>query len=169
MVILEVGTDLGHPMFHPPLTGSRVAPGAEVSVWREYVQIRETNRQCIESERKRDKCRAHTGRYVVKFLDARVVNPGEVGGDYPQILGRGVVGRVAGVSWGVSDGSWNIIISYHVQEVCSKLVTFEEKYNNLPRSSCKWPIFDWKIEIFCEIAWKNRNFRKFAWKNRNVF
>jgi len=31
-------------------------------------------------------------------------------------LGRGVVG-----------GSLNIIISYHVQEVCSKVVTFEEK------------------------------------------
>jgi len=32
---------------------------------------------------------------------------------------RGVVGIV--------DGSENIIISYHVQEVCSKVVTFEEK------------------------------------------
>jgi len=26
--------------------------------------------------------------------------------------------------WGALDGSWNIIISYHVQEVCSKVVTF---------------------------------------------
>jgi len=28
---------------------------------------------------------------------------------------------------GVVDGSRNIIISYHVQEVCSKVVNFEEK------------------------------------------
>src|SRR6218665_1656269 len=46
----------------------------------------------------------------------------------PQILGRWVAGRVQGVV-GVVDGSLNIIISYHVhvQEVCSKVVTFEEK------------------------------------------
>ena len=37
----------------------------------------------------------------------------------PQILGRGLVGVV--------DGSWNIIISYRVQEMCWKEVTFEEK------------------------------------------
>jgi len=28
---------------------------------------------------------------------------------------------------GVVNGSWNIIIPYYVQEVCSKVVTFEEK------------------------------------------
>jgi len=28
---------------------------------------------------------------------------------------------------GVVDGSGNIIVSYHVQEVCSKVVTFQEK------------------------------------------
>jgi len=56
-------------------------------------------------------------------------------------------------------GSRNIIISYHVQEVCSKVMTFEEKYNNLLRSSFKWPIFAWKIENFL-IAWKNWNFLK---------
>ena len=60
----------------------------------------------------------------------------------------------------------------------------------MPRSSCKWPIFAWKIKIFCEIAWKksqffenlpgkfnflceitwtNWNFRKFSWKNRIYF
>jgi len=36
----------------------------------------------------------------------------------------------AGGSWvvaGVVDGSWNIIISYHVQELCSKVVTFQAK------------------------------------------
>ena len=71
----------------------------------------------------------------------------------PQICGRdrGVARRA---SWGRREswGSLNIIISYHVQEVCSKVVTFEEKQNNLSRSSCKWPMFVWKIEIFCEIA-----------------
>ena len=36
---------------------------------------------------------------------------------------RGVVGIVDG--------------SYHVQEVYSKVVTFEEKSNNFPRNSCK--------------------------------
>src|SRR6218665_1910413 len=47
-----------------------------------------------------------------------------VEGRDPQILGRGSqAGRVVGVV----DGSRNIIISYHVQEVCSKVVTFEEK------------------------------------------
>jgi len=38
---------------------------------------------------------------------------GWLAGRNPQILGR---------------GSSNIIISYHVQEICSKVVTFEEKY-----------------------------------------
>ena len=28
---------------------------------------------------------------------------------------------------GVVDRSWNIIVSHHVQEVCLKVVTFEEK------------------------------------------
>jgi len=36
-------------------------------------------------------------------------------------------GRVVGVAGLVVDGSWNIILSYHVQEVYSKVVTFEEK------------------------------------------
>ena len=40
-------------------------------------------------------------------------------------------GRVVDGSWTgrgrVVDGSWNIIISYYVQKVCSKVETFEEK------------------------------------------
>ena len=47
----------------------------------------------------------------------------------PRVWAEGVV-RVAGGprgSQGIVDGSLNIIISYHVQEVCSKVVTFEEK------------------------------------------
>ena len=55
---------------------------------------------------------------------SRGVNPGGFGGHDPPEFGLWVVG-VAG--W-VVDGSWNIIICYHVQEVCSKVVTFEEKY-----------------------------------------
>ena len=40
-----------------------------------------------------------------------------------------------------------------LQEVCSKVVTFEEKeIHNLLRGSCKWVISAWKIEIFCKIA-----------------
>ena len=78
---------------------------------------------------------------------------------------------------GVVDGSWNIIVPYHVQEVCSKVVTFEEKYNNLPRSSCKWPILPGKSmffklpeknPIFLKFAWENRNFSIVPWKNRNL-
>ena len=41
--------------------------------------------------------------------------------------------------------------------------------NNLPRSSCKWPIFAWRFEFLREIAWKIESFRKFAWTNRNAF
>jgi len=37
----------------------------------------------------------------------------------PPVFGQGVVG-----SQRVVDGSWNIIISYYVQEVCSKVLTF---------------------------------------------
>jgi len=40
------------------------------------------------------------------------------------ILGWGVRGGSQVGSWWVVDGSWNIIISYQVQEVCSKVVTF---------------------------------------------
>ena len=55
------------------------------------------------------------------------VNPGVLGGRDPQILGWGGVG-VAGLAVGVVDGSWSIIIFYHVQEACSKVVTFEDKF-----------------------------------------
>jgi len=59
------------------------------------------------------------GRTVQK---GRGVNPGGVGRSRPLRFWAGVVeGRK-----GVVDGSCNIIISY-VQEVCSKVVTFEEK------------------------------------------
>jgi len=86
-----------------------------------------------------------------------------VGGPDPKILGRMGRGGIAGWVVGVVDGSWNIIISYYVQEVYSK-VTFKEKSKNLP-SSCKWAIFDWKIEIVFKLPEKIEIFWKFAWKN----
>ena len=45
------------------------------------------------------------------------------GGRDPPDFGLGVVEGIAGVV----DGSGNVIICYHVQELCSKVVTFEEK------------------------------------------
>src|SRR6218665_916024 len=61
-----------------------------------------------------------------------------VGGSRPPEFGQGGRG-------GSQGGSRNIIIAYYVQEVCFKVVTFEEKYNNLPRSAfngtrtkCPW-------------------------------
>src|SRR6218665_3649812 len=72
--------------------------------------------------------------------------------------GRG--GRREGRVYGLR----NIIISYHVQEVCSKVVTFEDKYNNLPRGSCKSSIFAWKIDFFVKLPEKIKIFRKFACK-----
>ena len=59
---------------------------------------------------------------LIVYHTARGANPRGVGIRDPQILGKG--------SWrsqGVVDGAWNIIISYHVQEVCSKVIIFEEK------------------------------------------
>ena len=50
----------------------------------------------------------------------------EVGGRDPRFWARGLLGVAGEVAGGV-DGSLNIIISYHIQEVCSKVVTFEEK------------------------------------------
>src|SRR6218665_2674959 len=47
----------------------------------------------------------------------------------PQILGRGSEGVAERVAWGSLE-SWTgreILLSYHVQEVCLKVVTFEEK------------------------------------------
>ena len=101
-----------------------------------------------------------------------------VGGRDPPDFGQGVVGSQGVV--GVVDGSWNIIISYHVQEVFSKVVIFEKKLCNLSRSSCKWPIFAWKIDVFVKLSEKSKFFeklpgkfgffceieifRKFAWK-----
>jgi len=55
-------------------------------------------------------------------MPVRGVNSGGLRGHDPPDFGQGVV-----VSQGVVDGSLNIIISYYVQEVCSKEVTFEEK------------------------------------------
>jgi len=47
-----------------------------------------------------------------------------VGGHDPPDFGLEGSWGVAGWVVGVVDGSWNIIISYHVQEVYSKVVTF---------------------------------------------
>src|SRR6218665_3805972 len=55
-----------------------------------------------------------------------------------------------GSQGGLQEGRWSrgrvvkyyYILSCSLQEVCSKVVTFEEKWNNnLPRGSCKWTIF----------------------------
>ena len=51
----------------------------------------------------------------------------------------------------------------------SKVTTFEEKWNNLPGSSCKWSIFAWKIDIFVKLPEKSEIFWEFAWKNLNFF
>jgi len=37
----------------------------------------------------------------------------------------------------------------------------------LPRSSCKWAIFAWKIDIVFKLPEKIEFFQKFAWKNQN--
>lgn len=51
----------------------------------------------------------------------------EVGGREPSILGGDRGGRRG--SWGrVVDGSWSIITGYFVQEVCLKVVIFQEKF-----------------------------------------
>ena len=55
----------------------------------------------------------------------RSVNPGGLGVATPEILGRGSWGSQGFL--GVVDGSLNIIISYNVLEVCSKVATFKEK------------------------------------------
>ena len=104
----------------------------------------------------------HIWNISFEIFQCNITNPGGDwrGRDLSRFWSWGVAGRVV-------DGSWNII-SYHVQEVhvCSKVVTFEEKWNNLDRSCCKWPIFAWKIElIFFLNCLKNRNFlESFAWK-----
>jgi len=58
----------------------------------------------------------------------------EIGGSRPPRFWVGVV--VVG-----RRGSWTgrkiLLYLIIVEEVCSKVVTFEEKYNNLPRNSCK--------------------------------
>src|SRR6218665_3177608 len=63
------------------------------------------------------------------------------------MLGRLGVATLADI-WQGGRGRVVKFISYNVQEVCSKVVTFEKKKNNLPRSSCKWPIFAWKVKFF---------------------
>ena len=72
------------------------------------------------------------------IVKSRGVNAGGVGGCDPQILGRGGHedrrGSVGGRGRVIK---YYYILSCRLLEVCSKVVTFEEKYNNLPRSSCK--------------------------------
>jgi len=77
---------------------------------------------------------------------------------------------------------WNVIISYHVQEVSSKVVTFEEKLNVqvLPWNS-KFSLNSLKKSTFFGnlpgkikfLLWnclkKSKFFWKFVWKNRNCF
>ena len=53
--------------------------------------------------------------YMYVYETDRGVNPRGWGSRHPRFWA------------GVTGGSWNIIISYHVQEVCSKMVTFEDK------------------------------------------
>src|SRR6218665_256620 len=77
------------------------------------------------------KSSCNNGNYsVIIILWGSGVNPGEVVGRDLQILGKGD-----------RRGSWtgHEILCQHVQDVhvCSTVMTFEEKLNNLPRSSCK--------------------------------
>ena len=43
-------------------------------------------------------------------------------------------------------------------------MTFEEKYNNLARSSCKWYIFPWKLKYFVKLIEKIEIFGNFLGK-----
>src|SRR6218665_3565128 len=61
-----------------------------------------------------------------------------VGDRNPQIMCRGVVGVV----------KYYYILSCTGSRLCSKVVTFEEKWNHLPRGRPSCPSFAWKIEIF---------------------
>jgi len=92
----------------------------------------------------------------------RGINPGGLGVSRPPRFWAG--GRRE--SQGVVDGSGNIIISYHVQEVCSKVVNFEEKYNNLPVNGQFLPR---KSNFFLKLPEKIEICRKFAWKKQNIF
>jgi len=44
------------------------------------------------------------------------------------------------------------------------VVTFEEKWNNLPSSSCKWANFAWKIEISLKLHEKSKFLRNLPGK-----
>src|SRR6218665_2466630 len=79
----------------------------------------------------------------------------------PPDFWHGGRGRSQRGSQGESLGSWTgreLLLYLIIQEVCSKVVTFEEKRNNLPRSSCKWPIFAWKFEYFFKSFEKSKFF-----------
>jgi len=76
-----------------------------------------------------------------------------VGSRPARFLAGGVVGLV--------DWSWNIIISYHVQEVYSKVVNhWRMKRNRIicPEVAVNEQFLPEKIEISRKFAWKNRNF-----------
>ena len=100
-----------------------------------------------------------------------VINSGDWGSWPPDFGQEGSQGG----RWGeVVDGSWTgreillYLYSYYVQDVCSTVVTFEEKLHTLPRSSCKWAIFAWKIDFFKFPEKKSKFFKEFAWKIWNL-
>ena len=88
----------------------------------------------------------------------RGVNP-ESWGSRPLDFGHGGRGGRRMVV-GVVDGPWNIIISYHVQEVCSKVVTLNRNRIIYPGVAVNGQFLPGKLIFFGEIAFKNRNFSK---------
>src|SRR6218665_2013369 len=89
-----------------------------------------------------------------------------VGGSRPP---RFWAGWVVGVAGELQGGRGQVVNYYYILSCTGSMFEsddFEEKWNNLPRSSCKCPIFAWKFEILLNFL-KNRNFCKFIWKNRN--
>jgi len=70
---------------------------------------------------------------------------------------------------GVVDGSWDIIIPYHVHEVCSKVMaTFEENRIICPEAAVNGQ-FCLKNRFFLNCLKKSKFFQKFTWKNLNLF
>src|SRR6218665_48363 len=92
---------------------------------------------------------------------SRGVNPGGLGVATPPDFGQG--------AWGGRRG-WCGVVKYYYT-LSSTGCTFEsgdfvEKWNNLPRNSCKWAIFAWKIERNFKLPEKSNFFVKLPekWK-----
>jgi len=89
-------------------------------------------------------------------------------GPWPQILDWGSWG----IGGGVVYGSWNIIVTYFPQEVCSRVGFFKKSCEFRPESRCKRNFLrenefltkrlkiNWLWEFFArKIGWRNQKFR----------